>query len=289
MSSNKISIVTITYNSSKVIDGYLRSILNNKKYVSELIIIENGSSDAIYTKKVCIKYSKVLPIKYILNSNVGFGRSCNLGSHTAKSDYILFLNPDTELDIGSLKILLSEAIASGADLIGGKSVNYENERHLTVVRKPNLNIGLFEFSNLGKLFNTDRGHVDFYYLDSMDVVSGKEDIEVDGLGGAFLMVKKASFNKLGGFDERFFMYLEDVDLSVRAKAQGMKIVYCPHSTIKHIGGASSESKYKIRHQAWYDSRRYFYRKHYGFCINIVVQPLYIVEEYLLKLREFFQK
>jgi GT2 family glycosyltransferase len=150
------------------------------------------------------------------------------------------------------------------------------------VRKPNLNIGLFEFSNFGKLFKTERGHTDFYYLDNPKILKGSSDINVDALGGAYLMIRRDSFDKLNGFDEAFFMYLEDVDLSVRANNLGMKVIYCPHSIIKHVGGASSDNKYKIRHQAWFDSRKYYFKKHFGFLTNLIIQPIYTIEEFLLK-------
>lgn len=279
----KISVITITYNSSGVIEKYIKSLIRSKLKIAELIIIENNSRDKDITKNICLRYKSKINLRYQSGLNNGFGKSCNIGARIANGNTLLFLNPDTEVQSNSLGVLAQHMQLCDADLIGGKSQNYAGETHLTVVRKPNLNIGLFEFSNLGKIFRTEAGHRDFYYLDKNSVINAKKDITVDALGGAYLMIKKSAFTTIGGFDEKFFMYLEDVDLSVRANELGMKVYYCPHSVISHIGGASSDNKYKIRHQAWFDSRKYYFRKHFNMVVNMLIQPLYIIEEYLLKL------
>lgn len=285
MNKHPVSIVIVTYNSA----DHILNLLNSLKSVSlieKIIVIENNSPQASKTERIIKKYiseNQQKSIQFISNTkNDGFGKSCNLGAKLCDSKFILFINPDTLVEPNSIKVLYDHAVNSYADLIGGKSFTFFGKRHLTVIREPNLNIGLFEFSNLGKIFRTERGHSDFYYLNKHSIINSKNDTEVDALGGAYLMVNKSSFVALNGFDEKFFMYLEDVDLSVRAKQLGMKVVYCPHSKIKHIGGASSDNKYKIRHQAWFDSRKYYFRKHFGLWINLLIQPLYSVEELLLK-------
>lgn len=279
--NKKISIVTVTYNSSEKIVKLLRSLEKNKQHINEVIVIENNSPDKKITQIKCRKFTKKLNLTFIHNDNVGFGKSCNLGALKAKSDYILFLNPDTELEASSLKLLVQHADVNRADITGGKAVNYEGKSHGSVVRAPNIFIGLFEFSNLGKIFNFHKAHTLFYYED-INILESKEDKIVDAVSGAYLLITKEAFIKLHGFDEDFFMYLEDVDLGVRAKRMGLKVVYCPHSTILHEGGASSKNKYKIRHQAWFDSRKNYFKKHFGLLSNMLIQPIYEVEEALLK-------
>lgn len=283
----QITIVTVTYNSSNTILNFLKSLEKSKKIelIREVIIIENNSPEKLQTIKNIegFRITSKLKINTILSKkNNGFAKSCNYGAKIARSNYILFINPDTEVYTNSIPTLVEHTLKNNADISGGKSINYKGVRHLTVVRKPNLIIGLFEFSNLGKIFNTQIGHNHFYYLDSSSVLKDKQDVVVDAIGGAYLLVRKKSFNDLSGFDEKFFMYLEDVDLSVRAKEMNFKIMYCPHSIIKHIGGASSTNQYRIRHSAWFSSRKYYYRKHHNFFINLIIQPLYIIEEMLLK-------
>lgn len=277
----KVSVVTITYNSSENIVKLLESLIKNREYIGEVIIIDNNSSDRNKTEKICKQYLSVLDITFINNDNIGFGRSCNLGAKLAKGNLILFLNPDTELQDNSLDTLTKHAVKQNADIMGGKAMNYEGRVHGSIVRKPTLLIGLFEFSNLGKLFNISLGHKLFYYEDQK-ILESKVDKIVDAVSGAYLLIKREAFNKLKGFDENIFMYLEDVDLGKRASDLGMKVLYCPHSIIWHIGGASSKNIYKIRHQSWFDSRKYYFRKHFGLVVNLIIQPIFSIEEFLLK-------
>lgn len=280
--STKVTIITVTYNSSNNIENLLRSILLNKDYVRDLIIVDNDSSDKEKIKRLCNKYIYKIKIKLINNKNVGFGTSCNLGVSLAYSKNILFLNPDTELQENSLKFLIEHKQSSHADIIGGKARNYGKKVHGSVVRLPNLFFGLFEFSNLGKVFNIKTAHDQFYYEDK-NILFSKIDEQVDVVSGAYLLTTTKIFEELSGFDENIFMYLEDVDLGKRARDRGLKVVFCPHSIILHRGGASSNNKYKINHEAWFFSRKYYFRKHFGILTNLIIQPIFIVEEKLLKL------
>ena len=286
-SQNKqLSIVTVTYNSSQHIVTLLKSLYKEKDLIKEIIIIENDSPDKKVTKININKFiaqNKALKIKFINNkSNDGFAKSCNAGARLSSGKYILFINPDTELTESSLKILLSHADNHGADIMGGMVRKNTHGRHNTVVRNPDFIIGLLEFTNLGKLFGTNYGHDKFYYIDTPRVYDAKNDVNVDAVGGAYILVKNSSFQLLRGFDERFFIYLEDVDLGVRANKMGLKVMYCPHSAILHEGGASIKNKFRIMHKAWYDSRKKYFLKHSNLTINMVIQVLFIIEEYMLK-------
>jgi len=282
MNLNSVSIITIAYNSSKTIGALLNSIYTNREYVREVILIDNNSADQELVREICEQYKTKLELTFICSQNIGFGRSSNLGAKNSKGQYLLFLNPDTELRNNSLKVLLEHFTTHIADIMGGKALSSENRVHGTVVRKPTLFIGLFEFSNLGKLSHTNLAHRLFYYED-LQVLSSEQDKEVDVVSGAYMLVSKESFTKLGGFDENIFMYLEDVDLCVRAKNLGLKVMFCPHSIIRHIGGASSQNKYKINHQAWFSSRKYYFNKHFRLLTNIIIQPIYTIEEFVLKI------
>lgn len=287
--SRAITPVIVTYNSSKHILTLLKSIDNkiSSPLISKIVVIENNSPDSSETKRIVTNFRSKnnIKLKFILSDkNNGFAKSCNYGASLVNSKYVLFLNPDTKLRKNSLKILLNEALISSADLIGGETRKYNGEIHNTVVRFPTILIGLLEFSNIGKLLGTKFGNDQFYYKD-INIYQSSKDMEVEALGGAYLMSNIKSFRKINGFDEDYFMYLEDVDLSLRAHNYGFKVVFCPHSVIEHIGGASSTNKHHIRHQAWYDSRRIYFKKHFGIVTNIFIQSLFIVEEFLLKMRE----
>lgn len=279
-----ISIVTVTYNSSETINKLLKSLTigNNLKYIDKLIIVENDSPDQLATKKICETFSSKINLKYILNSNIGFGGSCNLGASYVNSRYILFLNPDTELLQNSLEVLINHHIANKANITGGKAIDYQGNPHRSVVRGPNFLVGAFEFTNLGKLLKINSG-TDYFYYEKERILFSQRDESVECVSGAYLLINNLSFQKLDGFDKKIFMYLEDVDLCVRATKMNMKVQYCPHSEIKHIGGASSKNKYHISHNAWYDSRKYYFIKHFDVFQNIFIQTLFLLDKLALKI------
>lgn len=279
-----ISIVTVTYNSSSKILPLLKSI-NKQVNVGkiEVIIIDNNSPDQKILIKKISDYKSVykninIRTKY-QNTNDGFGVSCNYGVRLSSYGSIIFLNPDTELLPNSLSILINHAKIHDADICGGKSLHSNsNKIHRTVFFRPTIKTMLFEFSNLGKIFKKSGN---FYYGQGKI----RNDIPVEGIGGVYFYVKKSSFAKLSGFDKKIFMYLEDVDICVRAMKMNMKILYCPHSIIKHIGGASSDNKYHIVHNAWYNSREYYVRKHFPIAISFLICLLYKIERMLLEYRQ----
>lgn len=281
-----ISLVIVTYNSSNSIGILLQSLFSSEYPIKETIIIENNSPERVKTTNVINQFKKKHPqfiIKYIQNErNDGFAKSCNLGATIASNNIILFLNPDTRVFKSSISILIHHLVDTNADIIGGKAVSAQGAPHHTAIRTPTFFTGLFEFTNLGKILGISASHKQFYYENTGELILNN-DLAVDAISGAYLMITKKAFIKLQGFDEDYFMYLEDVDLGVRAKSKQMKIIYCPHSVIFHEGGASSKNKYRIRHQAWYDSRKTYYKKHFGIIENMLIQPLFNIEERILKI------
>lgn len=279
-----ISIVTVTYNSSRLIKRFIESI-NNQLGVDdiELLIIDNNSEDKVSLKKnINMTISKCKNINIIQkyrSLNEGFGASCNYGSKFSKYDFVLFINPDTILEKNSIEVLLKHSSDHNVDISGGKSLHQDSlTLHRTIFHLPTISSMLFEFCNLGKLFNISSN---FYYPQN----EIKDDMLVDGVGGAYMLFKKSSFQKLGGFDKNMFMYLEDVDICLRAKLADMKILYCPHSVISHIGGASSNSKYRIHHEKWFDSRQYYLRKNFPNIVSTIVGLIYKTEVKILAVRQ----
>jgi len=277
-----ISIVVVTFNSSKLIKNLMDSLCQNLAQIKEVLVIENNSPDRNLTKKICEQYKKYLNLKFYLSEkNFGFAKSCNRGARKSTGKYILFLNPDAKLRKNSLKIFLSHMKSEKADIIGGKLVGENDKFQESAVRAPNLKVALLEFSNIGKILKNKSGHKYFYYADQ-NLSTTTFDKPVIAVSGACLLISRKAFEILDGFDENMFMYLEDVDLGKRANDNSLKVVFCPHSIITHIGGASSNNKYRIVHQAWFDSRKYYYKKHSGLLENLLIQPIFTIEEFLLK-------
>ena len=279
-----ISIVTVTYNSSSKINSFLNSVRKTKG-IKNIILVDNNSSDVGDLKKIVNIFASNNPDLRILlklrKANYGFAKSCNYGAKFASGTILVFINPDTEIRGDAITTLVDHMSNHRAEIGGGKGVYRTGKGyHRTVFNKPNLMSFLLEFTNLGKILNK----VSNFYVDQRLL---KDDLLVDGVGGAFICFKSSVFRALNGFDEKYFMYLEDVDVCNRAIKAGYKILYCPHSTILHDGGASSNNKYRIHHKAWYDSRVRYMRENYSNGTSLILVPILRIEEYLLKIRMLF--
>ena len=284
----RLSIIIITFNSEKQISDCLRSVFHstiNNKIILEVVLIDNGSSDnTVSNVKRDYKHEIVNgKIKLFVNKkNVGFAKAVNQGINLSKGSYFLLLNPDVFVHRKTIGDVLSFMQEKKFGIVGVKTANKKGLQNGSYFRIPNLQVGIFEFTNLGKFLKYDYWSRYFYYKDH-----DMGNKEVDIVTGGFMLLDKHVTKKVGLFDERFFMYLEDVDYCVRAKSAGFKIGL--HDTfVTHIGGASSNNKYKTNHSAWLDSRRKYYLKNFGFFENFVIQPLFLLDEALIKLRLFIR-
>lgn len=274
MSSPKnISVVVLTYNSEKHIGKCLQSLLSETEGITEVIVVDNHSQDR--TVEIVKKHKN---IRLISNkANLGFSKGVNIGIKQTKGGKILILNPDTTNISRSIGKLINCQTRFNAGIAGGKLLKNDGSIHNSFVKAPDLLTGIFDFTNLRKVTPFDYIHKRHYYLHSKYPNRG---IEVDAVSGAYMLVDREVFERVGLFDENFFMYLEDVDFCVRAKQLGYKVVFCPKAVISHEGGASSENDDKINHKAWSDSRKYYFTKHLNVFSNIVIQPLFGLDDLL---------
>lgn len=202
-----ISIIIVNYNGQRWLADCFNSIFKQKIDPLEVIFVDNHSTD----ESLKIVREKYPLVKIIKNKhNLGFGRANNLGAKKAQGKFLLFLNTDTKLHPGCLKEMVRQMSAKKIDLAGPK---------------------LFDFD-----------HRDFYHnrkltLDIVGSLSwGKQTTMIEG---CCLMIKKTVFDHLGGFDESFFMYSEDLDLCWRAWLQGYRTRLVRTAAIDHYGGGSS--------------------------------------------------
>ena len=171
--------------------------------------------------------------------NLGFGSGCNLGAAQGKAPYILFLNPDLVFQPGNIDQLIaylkSGKLPDNTGIIGIQLLNPDGSIQKNIARFP-------EFKDLfPRMLGLDRLFPKYFkphYIKNMDY---SQNQFVDQVPGAFFLVKRTVFEKLGGFDERFFMYYEDVDLSYRACSAGWRTYYLADIAVKHIGGGTTAS------------------------------------------------
>jgi GT2 family glycosyltransferase len=220
--------------------------------LGRLVVVDNGSSDASLTD-----LPRAFPLTVIKNSqNRGFAVACNQGAQGSKSDYLLFLNPDTCLYPDSLTnpIRFMEVPSNArVGVCGIRMVDESGVSMVSCARFPSLRIFVGEMTGLSRLFPT------LFPPHLMTGAECQQSREVDQVIGAFFLVRRSVFELNGGFDERFFVYFEEVDFSLRTFRQGYSSYYLADTRLYHRGGGSS---HHVKAQRLFYSLRS--RVQYGF-------------------------
>lgn len=219
-----ISIVIPNYNGNKYLQTCLKSVYREKNFQVEIILIDNASTDDDY-RWVKQQYPDIIFKQ--LNRNYGFSRAVNEGIKLAKGKYVLLLNNDTEIQEGFLEALLS-CIENDTQIFSvcSQMIQYHSPSLIDDAGD--------EYNLLGWAYKRGDGKPVNTYRQKKSIFSA--------CAGAALY-RKAIFDVIGYFDENFFAYMEDVDISYRALIHGYKNIYCPDAKVLHIGSATSGSKY----------------------------------------------
>ena len=243
----KTSVVIVTYNSADYIERLLKSIINfNKDSDYEIIVVDNNSEDGTVKKVLSIKY-EVLSIKLIRNKeNFGFAKGINIGARETKGEYLLFINPDTEWKSGSVDDFVSI---------------FEQDPKVGVVGVKILNRNLKSEKSAGNFLKTSEVFLTAISLDEVFGVrfSPNKRCEVDFVSGGFMAVRRDLFEKLSGFDENLFIYIEDMEFCFRVRKGGLKVLFDPSIEIIHESHGSSNRGFAI--QNIYKGLLYFHKKH----------------------------
>ncbi len=255
----KLSIIIVDYNTKKYIFECLKSIEKNLKNINyEVIIVDNKSKDDLkITNQELSDLSLAFDIRLLtLNSNIGFGGGNNAGANIAKGEYLLLLNPDTLIVDDSIEKMLR--FIETHDKVGAVVPLLYQEDGVTLQKSF---FGKFQ-SLLGlTLLRNVRQNIDLT----------KEFFYSDIVTGAAMMIKKALFDKMNGFDENIFMYLEDDDLCKRVADLEYKNVVLCSAKIIHLEGKSSNNKEKKKF--YYKSQDYYWQKHKGVLPTLLMKLL----------------
>ena len=254
----QLSIIIVNYNSRSLIEQCLVSVDKAITEINtEIIVVDNNSNDG--SKEYLPP--KFADIKFIFNdANLGFAKACNQGFKISSGNYILFLNPDTILSDTCLKDCISffetheDAGAVGVRMLDDKG-NFlkESKRGL-----PSPSASFYKLFGLTTIFPGSKTIAKYY----QGHLPENENNPVDVLSGAFIMIKRKAFEKVNGFDESFFMYGEDIDLSLRIIQLGYKNYYLGKISVTHLKGGSTSYNYKYV-QDFYDAMNLFVKKHYS--------------------------
>jgi N-acetylglucosaminyl-diphospho-decaprenol L-rhamnosyltransferase len=253
-----LSIIIVSYNVKYFLEQCLCSVRKAiEKIEAEVFVADNNSTDG----SIDYLRSKFTEVKFILNKeNEGFGKANNKALSVVKGKYILFLNPDTIVSEDSFEKCISffelnkNAGALGVKMIDGKGIYLKESKR----GFPSAWTAFCKLSGLTAIFSHSK-IFSKYYLGNL---SEKEDQMIDVVSGAYFFVRKETLDKTGGFDEQFFMYAEDIDLSYRIQRSGLLNYYLAETTIIHFKGEST--KKDVRYvKLFYKAMDQFVKKHSG--------------------------
>ncbi len=268
----KLSIIIPSYNTKTVTKQCLDSLfkaLQNENLDYEIIVVDNASSDGTIDRIKNLEF-KIKNLKAIYNKkNVGYSKANNQGLKIAKGEYILFLNSDVIIEKLQFKRFLNYldsrpevGVCTVRVGLTNDSIDPASHRGFPTIWNSfcyflKLEALLGKLPVIGNIFGG-------YHLTSLDL---RTIHEIDSPSGAFYLSRKKVLNEVGGFDEDYFMYGEDIDLSYRIKERGYRILYYPLFHVTHLkyvsglGTTDSHIREKIK-KHFYDAMKIFYKKHY---------------------------
>ena len=283
----QLSVIIVNYNVKYFLEQCLCSVIKAIQNIdAEIFVVDNNSTDG---SKDFFK-GRFSNVKFMWNTeNIGFSKANNIALKHAAGRYILFLNPDTLLPEDCLERSISflethpEAGALGIKMLDG-SGNFLKESKRAF---PSPLTSFYKLSGLAKMFPHSK-MFSKYYLGDLDE---EQNHEVDVLAGAFMMVPKKIIDSVGSFDEDFFMYGEDIDLSYRIQKAGYKNLYFADSCIIHFKGESTKRGGLNYVRLFYKAMSIFARKHYGnraVLFNLLIQVGILLRAFLSAIKRFLK-
>jgi N-acetylglucosaminyl-diphospho-decaprenol L-rhamnosyltransferase len=255
---SSVAVVTVTYNSSTIIGDFLRSVSDSEKSPLPVWIVDNDSPDWRDTEEIALSYGAHFRK---LDTNLGYGGAINATIATLPSGitHVVISNPDLTIEKNTTGVLLAAQHATPSCAAAGPRIlNPDGSVYPSARNQPSLRTGIGHalFSGLWPTNPWSR-----IYRQELATLEPTQRT-VGWLSGAFLLVDRAAFEKVGGFDEAFFMYFEDVELGRRFLDNGFSNLYVPDAVITHVGAHSTRTQSAAMTAAHHESAYLFLSKRY---------------------------
>ncbi|HET7079677.1 MAG TPA: glycosyltransferase family 2 protein [Chloroflexia bacterium] len=290
-----LALVIVNYNTRELLTGCLDSVFASRcRYPFHVILVDNNSTDGS-AELVRTQYPQATLLESARNGGFGYANNIALRALAVpprpappeqpaseipeqgdagirfSTDYILFLNPDTVLPPDALEVMVDFLERTPqAGVVGPRMEKPDGTLDLACRRAfPTPLNSLFKLTGLSRLFP----HHPLIARYNLTHLREDELAEVDSVMGAFMLVRGTALGQAGLFDERFFMYGEDLDLAYRIKARGWQVFYNPAVTVLHIKGASSRKRSTRSIREFYRAMHIFYAKHYADQYNSLINIL----------------
>jgi GT2 family glycosyltransferase len=269
MKHTDISVIIVNYNTEKYLEKCICSVEKYSGTVDyEIIVVDNKSGSGLLEELARILVNH----RFIFNEeNFGFGRACNIGSAEASGKYLLFLNPDIILKDNVLE-KLKNILDSNSDIsvCGGLLKQENGEPNISFNKFPDLSWEIRE------AFGISVGKAIKDMIQKVDI-PGSREFEVDWISGADLMVRKDIFDSVGGFDDKIFLYYEDVDLQKRIRDIGGKIICLPSANLFHYERSSvrTNTANTVYYYNMHKSKLYYMKKHKSFIYVFLIRVIWV--------------
>lgn len=263
----QFSVIIVSWNVRDLLRRALTSVLQEAKDAAlEVFVVDNASRDG----SAEMIRNDFPAVRLIANKeNRGFAAACNQAIRESRGEYVLLLNPDTELRPGALQALARFLVSHpSAGVVGGKILNPDGTIQPSVRRFPTLASQILILLKLHRVLPRLPA-LRRYFVSEFDYTRAQE---VDQVMGAFFCVPSHLWNAVGLFDERFFVWFEEVDFCKRVRDAGFSVFYTPDAVVTHHGGRSFGQLSPLKRQ-WLFGRslaRYM-KKHHGSLAWLVIQ------------------
>ena len=228
----RVSVVMVTYMTGPALFEAITAVLHDID-VCELIIVDNGNDQE--TRRKIGEFARESNKIHLIQGqgNIGFSKANNLGAKSARGDYLLFLNPDAILREGTLRKLVSCGSRLKGPWIVGAMLRLTNGNEQCGARRDLLTPwrAFVSFTPLHKLPFLDTIH---RHNDPVP----NQPISIDVVSGACMLMQRTGFDSIGGFDEDYFLHVEDIDICRRASNEGGDIYFVPDAEVTHYGSTS---------------------------------------------------
>jgi hypothetical protein len=255
----RLSVIIVNYNVRQFLENALQSVLRAMADLDgEIFVVDNASTDG----SAAMVRAKFPGVHLIENTeNLGFARANNLALRRARGEYLLLLNPDTVVQESTFHEMLRFLDARpDVGLAGCKILNPDGTFQLPCRRSfPTPWVAFTKIFGLSAMFPRTRlfGRYNLTYL------SADESYPVDAVSGSFMLITRAAYERVGGLDESFFMYGEDLDWCYRVKEAGFAVYYVHTTSIIHFKGESTRRSDIDEIRTFYQAMELFVQKHFG--------------------------
>lgn len=254
VSAGGLAVIMVSYNTGPALFESIEAVLA-EPLVTELIIVNHDNPRADVYRLVDLDKSDVRVTLVMSGGNLGFSKGCNIGAAHASASRLFFLNPDTILQPGAAAAVIETLDGATEPAVVGARITHMDGTEQRGARRGELTVlsALAGFIGLSRL------------------IPGLRDIHREGealpdraeavpaVSGAAMALSRTAFDTLGGFDEAYFLHVEDLDICRRARDAGGQVMFEPRAEVRHHGSTSQISKFKVEHWKAAGLVRYFHR------------------------------